>query len=65
LGRHTIEALTTFEELTALGVNIVAVADGIDTSTKNGKMPYFFKSMMNELFSTIFGEGPRDRQDRC
>lgn len=50
LGRHTVEALTTFDELTDIGVHIFAVSDGIDTSTGNAKLPFYLKSMMNELF---------------
>ena len=51
LGRNTAESIQTFSELTFCGVNIASVADGIDTSQKGAKMPFYFKSIMNEFFS--------------
>lgn len=50
LGRNTEEAISTFKELTALGVNLWAIADGIDTANRNAKLPFLFKSVMNEIF---------------
>ena len=50
LGRNTAESIRTFSELTFCGVHIVSVADGIDTSQKGAKMPFYFKSIMNEFF---------------
>lgn len=50
LGRNTAESIRTFSELTFCGVHIVSVADGIDTSQRGAKMPFYFKSIMNEFF---------------
>lgn len=50
LGRDTVESLLTYEELTNHGVQIVGVADGIDTTSGNGKVPYYFRAVMSELF---------------
>ena len=50
LGRDTVESLLTYEELTGHGVQIVGVADGIDTTSGNGKVPYYFRAVMSELF---------------
>ena len=50
LGRHSVEVLTTYEELMSLGLQIVCVADSIDTSMGNAKMPLYFKTLMNEIF---------------
>ncbi len=50
LGRNTAESIHTFSELTFCGVHIASVADGIDTSQKGAKMPFHFKSIMNEFF---------------
>jgi site-specific DNA recombinase len=50
LGRNTAESIGAFSEITFYGVNIVSVADGIDTSKKGAKMPFYFKSVMNEFF---------------
>ena len=50
LGRDTAESIKTFSELTYLGISIVGVSDGIDTSKPMAKIPYYFKSIMNEMF---------------
>jgi DNA invertase Pin-like site-specific DNA recombinase len=50
LGRDMAESATIFRELTELGVSLVAVADGIDTSNPSAKIPFYFKGMMNEMF---------------
>lgn len=49
-GRDMVESATIYRDLSAIGVRIVSVADGIDTSTASSKMPFYFKGMMNELF---------------
>lgn len=48
--RNMAESISAFSEITFSGVNIVSVADGIDTSKKGAKMPFYFKSVMNEFF---------------
>ena len=50
LGRDMVESATIFRELSELGVSIVAVADGIDTSNPSAKIPFYFKGIMNEMF---------------
>ena len=50
LGRDTAESIRVFQELSSLSVRILGVADGIDTSNSAGKLPYYFKSIMNELY---------------
>ncbi|MFH1373722.1 MAG: recombinase family protein [bacterium] len=50
LGRDVAESASIFNELNRLGVRIVGVADGIDTSNPSAKIPFYFKGIMNELF---------------
>ena len=50
LGRDMAESAAIFQELTELGVSLVAVADGIDTSSPSAKIPFYFKGIMNEMF---------------
>ncbi len=50
LGRNAAECLHVYQEFTAAGVNIVAIADGIDSATPSAKLPYYFKSITNEIF---------------
>ena len=50
LGRDTAESIGVFHELSAFDINIVSVADGIDTSSSSAKLPYYFKSIMNEIY---------------
>ena len=50
LGRDAGEAIQIYGELTAYGVNIVSVSDGIETASSSSKIPYYFKSIANELF---------------
>jgi len=49
-GRDALESLSAFQELKALGVNIVGVSDGINTANRGSKVPYYFKSLMNDFF---------------
>ena len=51
LGRDTLESITIFSELSILGINIIGVSDGIDTSKPMAKLPYYFRSIMNEMYS--------------
>lgn len=50
LGRDTSESIRIFQELNTYDISIVSVADGIDTSSSSSKLPYYFKSIMNELY---------------
>ena len=50
LGRDMAESAAIYRDLTAIGVRIVSVADGIDTSNPSSKIPFYFKGMMNEMF---------------
>ncbi len=50
LGRDMGESIVIFKELQSYGVFTVSVADGIDTSLPSGKLPYYFKGIMNEVF---------------
>ncbi|MEW5794854.1 MAG: recombinase family protein, partial [Candidatus Zixiibacteriota bacterium] len=50
LGRDIAESAIVFRELSELGVTLLAVADGIDTSNPSAKIPYYFKGIMNEMF---------------
>jgi site-specific DNA recombinase len=50
LGRDAGEAIRIFQELTVIGINIVGVTDGIDSGTASAKLPFYFKSIMNEVF---------------
>lgn len=50
LGRNAAESLHVYQELQAIGVYIAAVADGIDSATPSAKLPYYFKSITNEIF---------------
>jgi len=50
LGRDTAESIRIFREFGSLGVSIVSVSDGIDTSQSASKLPYYFKSIMNEIY---------------
>lgn len=50
LGRNAAESLHVYQELQAIGVNIAAIADGIDSATPSAKLPYYFKSITNEIF---------------
>ncbi len=44
------ESAQIFKELSYIGVRIVGVSDGIDTSSPCAKTPFFVKGMMNEIF---------------
>lgn len=50
LGRDAAESIAVFQELGGLGIKIVGIADGIDTASTNSKLPFYFKSVMNEIF---------------
>ncbi len=50
LGRNAAESLNVYQEFTAVGVSIIAIADGIDSAVASSKLPYYFKSISNELF---------------
>lgn len=49
-GRNTAESIMAFQELTIHNVNIMSVADSLDTANESAKIPYYFKSIMNEFF---------------
>jgi len=49
-GRNTAESIMAYQELTSIGINILSISDHLDTSNDSAKMPYYFKSFMNELF---------------
>ncbi|MCC6963733.1 MAG: recombinase family protein [candidate division Zixibacteria bacterium] len=50
LGRNAAECLHVYQEFTTAGVNIAAIADGIDSAVESSKLPYYFKSITNEIF---------------
>ncbi len=50
LGRDAGESIHIFQELTAFGIGIASVSDGIETMSQSAKIPYYFKSIANELF---------------
>ena len=50
LGRDAGESIHIFQELTAFGIGIASVSDGIETLSQSAKIPYYFKSIANELF---------------
>ncbi|MFH1699231.1 MAG: recombinase family protein [Candidatus Zixiibacteriota bacterium] len=50
LGRDAGESITVYKEFEILNVGIVSASEGIDTSTKSGKLPLYFKGIMNEMF---------------
>ena len=50
LGRDAGESIHIFQELTALGIGIASVSDGIDTLSQSAKMPYYFRCFANEFF---------------
>jgi site-specific DNA recombinase len=50
LGRDMAESTKIFRDLNAIGASIISVSDGIDTSKPSGKLPYYLKGMMNEVF---------------
>jgi site-specific DNA recombinase len=50
LGRDMAESAQIFKELSEIGVRIVSVSDGIDTSSPSAKIPFYFKGIMNEMF---------------
>ncbi len=50
IGRDMPEFTSLYQELDRLGVILVGVADGIDTSRSSAKIPIYIKGMMNELF---------------
>jgi len=50
MGRDIAESATVFRELSEVGVSLVGVADGIDTSNPSAKLPFYFKGIMNEMF---------------
>lgn len=57
LGRDMAESIRIFKDMDLLGVRIVSMADGIDTSTSTSKLPYYFKSIMNEVYL----DDPKDK----
>ena len=50
LGRNAAESIDVYQEFTGIGVSIIAIADGIDSAVASSKLPYYFKSITNELF---------------
>ena len=50
IGRDMPEFTNLYHELTDIGVNLIGVADGIDTSKPSSKIPVYFKGIMNELY---------------
>ena len=50
LGRDAGESIHIFQELTMFGIGIASVSDGIETLSQSAKIPYYFKSIANELF---------------
>jgi len=50
IGRDMPEFSKLFQELTDIGVYIIGVAEGIDTSKSAAKIPVYFKGIMNELY---------------
>ncbi|MFH1892853.1 MAG: recombinase family protein, partial [Candidatus Zixiibacteriota bacterium] len=50
LGRDAGESIHIFQELTVFGIGIASVSDGIETLSQSAKIPYYFKSIANELF---------------
>lgn len=50
LSRDLADSATMFKELDYLCVPVIAVADGIDTSTRGAKMQVTLKSLMSDMF---------------
>ncbi len=50
IGRDMPEFTKLFQELTEIGVYLVGVGDGIDTSKPSSKLPVYFKGIINEIF---------------
>lgn len=50
ISRDLADSTTFFRELTYLGVPLVAIADGIDTSVRGAKMHFTMKSLMSDMF---------------
>jgi len=50
LGRNAGESIQIFQEFAAFGIGIVSISDGIETLSQSAKIPYYFKSIANELF---------------
>ncbi len=50
IGRDMPEFASLYQDLTEMGVYIIGVSDGIDTSKSSAKLPIYFKGIMNEMF---------------
>ena len=50
IGRDMPEFTQLYQDLSEIGVFLVGVADGIDTSKSASKIPVYFKGIMNEMY---------------
>ena len=50
LTRDAGESIRIYQEFRVLGIAIISVTDGIDTTQDSAKFPFYFKSISNEFF---------------
>lgn len=50
LSRDNADALNLYKNLAFYGVQLVAISDGIDSSTKGAKLAYSVKALMSDLY---------------
>ncbi len=50
IGRDMPEFTRLYQDLSEIGVFLIGVADGIDTSKPSAKIPAYFKGIMNEMY---------------
>ncbi|HEX4352783.1 MAG TPA: recombinase family protein, partial [Polyangiales bacterium] len=50
LSRDNADALNLYKQLSYYGVQLVAISDGIDSSTKGAKLAYSVKALMSDLY---------------
>lgn len=53
MSRDLADSATIFRELQYLGVTLVGVADGVDTSGKGAKVAFTVKSLMSDLYLVL------------
>ena len=50
LSRDNADALNLYKQLSFFGVQLVAISDGIDSSTKGAKLAYSVKALMSDMY---------------
>ena len=50
ISRDFADAATVFRQLQFQGVQLIGIADGVDTASRNAKLPFFVKALVGELY---------------